>query len=229
MDNHLILKTPILIFIFLMNSVLPSQSQNVLLELKTEVMASEMKFRWQDYNFKNQAKSDNKLLAGFSLGASIELKNMLFIKAAIGSLNFEESVDFEWTTPSYERRLIGDFTIKQTFIEVLPELRFFDKKWFYVNAGMGVCRTGKREIFDGERSVNRLDQFGFTKEGDYPIYQKGNIFYAANVGVNLVLNRVRLIAELGIRNSEITQEGSEIPGIGFNQAGAKIGVGYMFN
>lgn len=203
--------------------------QDVFIALKTETNATNIKFKWQDLPFEEGLSMDESTL-NFSLAVTAQLKNRFYLKTALGSNSYKSLADLQWETADYDRIVTGWFSVEQRFIEVLPEVRFFNKKWLFVNAGFGMSSIVGKDIFDGYRAVRRpptVTFSGFSEEESYPYYSQFNTFFAFNIGFHLNFDKVGVSGAYGIRNSNYTQQGSEIPGIGFHQKLVKLGITYQ--
>ncbi len=215
-----------------------------IVEFKTEMADGKLYFDEAPPSKGNRVESSSgyqEYSLDFSIGLSTPVYKNLYLNTAIGTNNFTADVQVSYP-PSSE--LYGQFSVRQIFLEVLPELRFFDNHWLFINAGFGVHQITNAQFtnqIDG--TYYRVYQSGPFDQGKY-IYDvdqfprfNGYMFnFAANVGCHFTYKNIGLVGSLGYRHSGVSRNsaysndfGGDPPGLGFKHLTYKLGISYSID
>ncbi len=194
-----------------------SKAQEMYLELKMDFNVGDLKYRSN-----NNILGENGGLGevrNFSIGASAQITEHIFIKSTLSTSNFDSELDLEWNSFGDSYALDGKIRGQQTVFEFLPELRFFKNNLIFINAGIGVVDLTQGKFYQGEAMINGAEWEVQDFRGYYH-------HFAANLGVNIQRDIVGVIVELGYRNSGFLESTDAPFSMRFNSFGVKLGVSY---
>ena len=194
-----------------------SNAQEVYLELKMDYNTGNLKYRSGD-NIKGEVAELGEV-RNFSIAASAQVAEHLFIKSSLSSSNFNSKIDVEWSNFGNDYTLDGYIRGQQTVFEFLPEIRYFKNNWLFVNAGIGIVDMSNGEFYRGEATINGSS---WEVEGFGGYYHN----FVANIGANIQRDIVGVIVEIGYRNSGYVESNDAPFRMGFKQFGVKLGVSY---
>lgn len=194
-----------------------SKAQEVYLEIKTDFNAGNLKYRADDNIVGEQAEMGE--VRNFSIAASAQIMEHLFIKSSLATSNFDSRLDIQWNNFGTAYSIDGNIRGQQTVFELLPEIRFFRNNWLFANAGIGIVDLTQGNLYKGTASID-----GAT--WDLKDFRGYYHHFAFNVGANIQYGLVGAIIELGYRNSGYLETKDAPFRMGFEQISAKLGISY---
>lgn len=195
----------------------PGSAQEIYFEIKMDFNVGNLKYKSSDNIIGDQG--DLGEVRNFSIGASAQVTEHLFVKSTLSTSNFNSELDVEWNIFGNSYSIDGKIRGQQTMFEFLPEVRLFKNNWFFFNAGIGVSDLTKGEFYQGEATVN-------GSAWNIKDFRGYNHHFAANIGVNIQREVVGVIVELGYRNSGYLASTDSPFSMGFQSFGGKLGVSY---
>ena len=208
-------------------------SQQVFFEIKSEFNRGRIKYNWPS---KPDKSSLGKSSINFSIGANIELNKFFSLKTTVGTADFSNHIFLNWTSDkttdllgeiielNSKHSFIGDITISQNFLEILPQINLLNK-WLFVNMGFGVFSI-RSNTFQGYYWRSKY----YYKNKEIPKFLGRYKYLAVNIGLNQkIVNHLYVTVEIGYKFSQKTRMAIDYPGIGINQELAKIGFAYGFD
>lgn len=201
-------------------------AQNLFIEVKQEILLSE-KFKLKGQNNEELGVLTNT--SNFSISLSGQIYKRLYLRTSLGSSDFDDSMNVEWTSFGDERRIAGRIRITQNFIELHPEFRFC-KEMFYVNLGGGFSSVRDYEFIYGGYWVTTGSSSSRTtiKENSTHFFRRNFIYLAGGLGASFIPFEevgIGLSFDLAFRTSAFAREGN-YPGLGFEQFVLKFGISY---
>lgn len=228
MKNKTLVSTVLIVFIFLTNA----KSQQLIIELKTGISSTEFEYHWVE-TIKPSVKGALSLsVYNYSIGLSTQLYQSFYLKTQMGTNDLQKRMFINYAFPgdaffqAAEYRIIGTVSIRQNYIEFLPEVRLTKKKRVFLNMGVGLNQIKSSEFLTGLYSVNNNLTSNLAV---FPKVSGSYLSFLLNAGLNLKYKNIGLIFELGLRYTDKTDRTKKFPGMSFKQNMVSFGVSYQVN